>query len=149
MLVELDHRENQVLQARLADLPTYKIAKQLHMAVRTVKRITQTLCAKFGVANADQLFLLHQPGSVVWALTWRQNQVLRLVLEGKTNSAIAEELYTSPTRIVSDLAKVYQILAIPNRQALLQLCKGLASTDAMLEFLDQRYLQLKEQQNAS
>jgi DNA-binding CsgD family transcriptional regulator len=141
-MVELNERENQVLQLMLQDIPQYKIAKRMHRSDGTIDRYAQALYTKHGVQSRLQLILKYhaQQQVVVTALTKRQNQILRLVLEGKTNPQIVMTIHLSETRVVRELGQIYRVLGIKNRRALFLLFdrKKFASIDDLLRFLDKQ-----------
>jgi len=53
--------------------------------------------------------------AVLAELTPRERDVLRLIAEGRTNDAIAEELFISPRTVTTHITRLYAKLGVANR----------------------------------
>jgi DNA-binding NarL/FixJ family response regulator len=69
------------------------------------------------VADACERLVKRQPVRLPGGLTEREAEVLRLVAAGKTNRAIAAELYLSEKTIARHLSNIFTKLGVGSRAA--------------------------------
>jgi DNA-binding NarL/FixJ family response regulator len=80
------------------------------------RRSFEQLGAGPDIARIDAL-AAEEPASAVGRLTPREVQVLRLVATGRTNRAIAAELFISDRTVARHVSNIFMKLGIPSRAA--------------------------------
>jgi DNA-binding NarL/FixJ family response regulator len=84
------------------------------LEIETARRIFTQLSAAPGLARlAEQSE--HTPHQRIGSLSEREAQVLRLLAAGKTNRAIAEELFISEKTVARHVSNIFDKLGVSNR----------------------------------
>jgi DNA-binding CsgD family transcriptional regulator len=86
------------------------------MELDAARWVFRQLGAAHDLAAVDQL-LSNRPAQIPGGLTGRELEVLRLVASGKTNRAIAAELFLSEKTVARHLSNIFTKLGITSRSA--------------------------------
>jgi len=71
--------------------------------------------------------LKNNPGQL-YHLSQRERSIQQLMLQGKSNKEIADELFISVSTVKTHITHIYHKLSVTNRKELLQKCKNYTST---------------------
>src|SRR3569833_336794 len=120
----LSRRELQVLQLVAQATSNKAIARQLQLSVHTVKRHVARMLERIGAASRAEAAALYRS---VWLaqvnravapveeFTAREREVAALLVAGRSNVEIAEELSLSPNTVKGHTATIMQKLGAQNR----------------------------------
>jgi DNA-binding NarL/FixJ family response regulator len=116
---ELTPREQEVLTQIRTGATVDEVATRLAIAPSTVKTHLTAIRQKTSARTKIDLMLpeLDAQGfdSDAYGFSSRQNQVLALLLEGRSNREIARELWLSPETIKDHLSNIYARLNVRSR----------------------------------
>lgn len=111
-LVKITPRDGEVLGLLRLGYSNKQIGEELKMSDRTVKQHIRLMCLRAGIAGQRvriRLLNLLDGGAIDEAklskLPRRDQEVVRLVCEGKTNAAIAQTLQFSGEQVVKNELK--------------------------------------------
>ncbi|MEX2430888.1 MAG: response regulator transcription factor, partial [Dehalococcoidia bacterium] len=86
------------------------------MELDAARRVFQQLGAAPDTARVDVLARPQRPAAV-GGLTAREVEVLRLVATGKSNRAVAEQLFISEKTVARHISNIFAKLDLPSRSA--------------------------------
>jgi len=84
-------------------------------AVKDAARGGSPLSPALNALLVDRYRQIQTQGDVNQNLTERQSKVLKMVAEGETTKAIADNLFLSPATVKRELRHVFDVMGVSNR----------------------------------
>ena len=104
------------LKRRNTELELEELNREIHRYILEIENLKN----KQGHANESQAQMLTFKLAKEFELTRRQEDILRLIIEGNSNNEIAEKLHISANTVKTHLRHIYEKLNVRNRREILQ-----------------------------
>ena len=126
----VEHQLSALVRERGISLPQYPLVKKRAGKRLLVRFVADTLEDHHHLILEEQYIALSAESLKSLGLTNREAEIMLGIAQGKTNKAIAEDLYVSPLTVKTHLQRFYRKLGVETR------AEALSRALALLELLD-------------